>query len=167
MSYEFSVDSGEVEACRGEGILRAGAIGSCVAVTAYDPDARVGGMAHVMLPGVSRDTGSSDKTKYAEDAIHEMMRKMSALGAGEARLRVCLVGGGNVLGPGQDSLGPEIVRSIADILGRMHIVPVATEVGGDQRRSCSLDVACGRVTYTVGDSRSMTLWESGLEASNS
>jgi hypothetical protein len=74
---------------------------------------------------------------------------------------------GNVLGPGHDGPGPEIVRSVAEILGRMHIVPVATEVGGDQRRSCSLDVASGRVTYTVGDSRSMTLWESGLEESNS
>ncbi len=167
MNNESSVDSGEVKACRGEGILRAGAIGSCVVVTAYDPDARVGGMAHVMLPGVSRDPGSPDKTKYAEDAFEEMMRKLAALGASEARLRVCLVGGGNVLGPGHHSPGPQILRSIAEILGRMHLVPVATEAGGDQRRSCSLDTASGRVTYTVGDSRSMTLWESDMDESSS
>jgi chemotaxis receptor (MCP) glutamine deamidase CheD len=46
-----------------------------VVVTAHDPDARVGGMAHVMLPGASQNPGSSDQTKYAEDAIQELMRK--------------------------------------------------------------------------------------------
>jgi chemotaxis protein CheD len=167
MNNEFSVNSGEVEACHGEGILRAGAIGSCVVVTAHDPGARVGGMAHVMLPGGSRDPDSSDRTRYAKEAIQELMRKMMAQGACEARLRVCLVGGGNVLGPEHYSPGPDIVRSVAEILGRMHLEPVATEVGGGQRRSCLLDVASGRVTYTVGDSRSMTLWDSGPEESNS
>jgi len=159
MNNECSVDSGEVAACRGDGILRAGAIGSCVVVTAYDPDAGVGGMAHVLLPGASRDPDPSVRTKYAEDAIQELMRKISALGAREERLRVCLVGGGNVLGPGHDSPGPEIVISLTKILGRMCIEPVATEVGGAQRRSCSLDVASGQVTYTVGDSERLTLWK--------
>ncbi|MBI4669600.1 MAG: hypothetical protein HY747_10555, partial [Elusimicrobia bacterium] len=36
-------------------ILRADAIGSCIAVAAYDSKKRVGAMAHVMLPGSSPD----------------------------------------------------------------------------------------------------------------
>ena len=167
MIDESDVDSGEDKACRGKGILRANAIGSCVGVAAHDPDAGVGGMAHVMLPGGSRDPGLSDTTKYAEDAIRELMRTMSAKGAGEARLRVCLVGGGNVLGPGHVGPGPEIVISLTEILDSMRIEPVATEVGGTQRRSCSLDAASGRVTYTVGDSGCLTLWDSGLGRSDS
>ena len=33
------------------------------------------------------------------------------------------------------------------------------EVGGTQRRSGALDVARGRVSYTIGDSEQRVLWE--------
>ncbi len=103
MTDEVGVNSGEVNARKGEGILRASAIGSCVVVMAYDPDHGVGSMAHVMLPGASGDQNPSRKTRYAEDAIQDMMRKMAALGADEARIHACLIGGGNVWGDGRDS----------------------------------------------------------------
>lgn len=158
MNKAYSVDSGEVKVCQGDGVLLASAIGSCVAVTCYEGALCVGGMAHVMLPGASRDPNRSDRTKYAEDALSELVQKMSALGAGETGLHVCLVGGGNLLGSGHDNLGQEIVLSIVEILGRMGIEPAATDLGGTQRRSCTLDVACGRVTFTVGDSARRLLW---------
>ena len=156
---EIFVNSGDAKACRGDGILQASAIGSCVAVAAYDPDSAVGGMAHVMLPGESPGPDPSVKTKYAKDALGEMMRAMSNLGATEARIHVCLIGGGNVLGDGHDGPGPDIVRSLTEILGGKGITPAAMEVGGTQRRSCALHAARGRVTYTVGDSELRTLWE--------
>ena len=87
------------------------------------------------------------------------MRKMVVLGAKAARVRVCLVGAANVLGDGHDSPGPGVIRSLTEILGRKGITPVAVEIGGAQRRSCALDVACGRVTYTIGDSEQRVLWE--------
>jgi len=159
MKNEISVNSGEVGVCKGEGVLRASAIGSCVVVAVFIPDCRIGGMAHVMLPGASRDRDPSGRTRYAEDAMQEMMRKMADLGTKESRIYACLIGGGNLLGDDHYSPGPEIVQSLAEILRRMSITPVAMEVGGTQRRSCSLDVGCGRVTYTVGDSTERTLWE--------
>jgi len=156
---DISVNSGEAKACGGEGILQASAIGSCVVVAAYDPDSIVGGMAHVMLPGRSPGPEASVKTRYAKDAVEEIMRVMSNLGVMEARAHVCLIGGGNVLGDGHDSPGLDIVRSLTEILGGKGITPVAMEVGGTQRRSCALYVSRGRVTYTVGDSEQRTLWE--------
>jgi chemotaxis protein CheD len=159
MKDEVSVDSGRVRACQGKGILRASAIGSCVVVAAYDPDGRVGSLAHVMLPGVSRRREPRGRTRYAENAVREMMRKMRALGAKETRLRAYLVGGANVLGEGHESPGPETTRSLVGILGARSVELVALDVGGTERRSCVLDVAHGRVTFTVGDSAERTLWE--------
>ena len=160
---ELSVASGEVGARKGAGILRANAIGSCVVATAYDAHTGVGGMAHVMLPGASRDQRPSRKTRYAEDAVEEMMREMVVLGAKAARVHVSLIGGANVLGDGHDSPGPEIVQSLSEVLGGMGVRLVATEVGGTQRRSCALDVACRRVTYTIGDSEQRVLWQAAEE----
>ena len=159
MKDEVSVCSGQVQACKGQVILRASAIGSCVVVAAYEPNALVGGMAHVMLPGASRDNGSPPKAKYAEHALKEMLHEMAGFGAKKSRVLACLGGGGNVLESGHVSPGSETTRSVADILERMRIATVAKEVGGTQRRSCSLDVALGRVTYTVGSSEQRVLWE--------
>ncbi len=160
MKNEFFVNSGDVKVCQGNGMLRAGAIGSCIVVTGYDPDTHVGGMAHVMLPGGSQNPDPSVRTRYAENALQEMMRRMSDSGATEAGLSICLIGGGNLLGNGHDSPGPETAQSLVELFDTMGIRPVATELGGTQRRTCALDVACGRVTYTVGDSSERTLWES-------
>lgn len=157
------MNTGEVEVCRGDQDIKANALGSCVAVTAFDPESGVAGMAHVMLPGISPDEDPSKRTRYAQDAIDEMLGKSTDLAADTSKLQVCLVGGANVLGEGHVSPGPGIVDSVTDILGQMGISPVAFEVGGEQRRSARLDSSTGTVTYTIGDSGKMLLWESGKD----
>jgi chemotaxis protein CheD len=157
---EVYVNSGEVEVLQGGGVLKASAIGSCVVVTVYDPHYRVGGMAHVMLPWASADHSLPTNTKYAEGAMQELMRKMANCKINKDGLDLCLVGGGNLLGKGHENLGMEIARSVNEILRRFGIKPVASELGGTLRRSCSLDVASGCVNFTVGDSIQHMLWQS-------
>ena len=158
----LNVATGEVKACRTVGRLRAAAVGSCVIAATYDAEVGVGGMAHVMLPGACPDGSSSRRTRYAEDAVKEMLRRMTALGAQQGRVCVCLVGGANVLGQGHESPGPEVVRSLNRILDRRGVTVVSADTGGTRRRSCCLDVGRERVTYTVGDSPDRTLWEAGI-----
>ena len=163
--HELLVDSGEVRSCREAGLLRASAIGSCVVVTAYDQQAAVGGMAHVMLPGEFHAMVPSAKTRYASNAVHELLQQIFRLGAEQSRLTVCLVGGGNVLGDGYSSPGPEIVHSLVALFAARGITPVAMDIGGQHRRSCILDVATGCVYYTLGDSTELLLWNNACQCS--
>jgi chemotaxis receptor (MCP) glutamine deamidase CheD len=87
------------------------------------------------------------------------MSRLDELGTGDNTLRVCLVGGANVLGDGHYSPGPEIVTSLKRILATRGISPEAEHVGGSERRSCWIDVAKGRVGFTVGDFGQQVLWE--------
>jgi len=153
----IDVHTGDVKVCKGEKILQASAIGSCVAVAAFDSAARVGGMAHVMLPGASPDGQPSRRTRYAEDAVGEMVRTMAELGADVSLIAACLVGGGDILGKG-DGPGQEIVDSVVEALRKRRVKVVAEELGGTERRSATLDVARGRVSYTIGDSERRALW---------
>ena len=155
-----SISTGDVKISSGEVCLRASALGSCVAVTLHDPACAAGAMAHVMLPGASRGRASAEskRTRYADDAVAELLRLMTNMDADTSRATLCLVGGANVLGKDHDTLGLDIVRSLTDIFAHHGIVPVATETGGTLRRSCTLDVATGRVTFTVGDSEEKLLW---------
>ena len=151
------VHTGDVAARRGDGVLQASAIGSCVVVAAFDRAAGVGGMAHVMLPGAAPHGRSVCRMKYAEDAVTELARMMAELGADATRTEVCLVGGGDIIGDGA-GLGREIAGSVREAVRKRGMSVVAAEVGGTARRSARLDVSTGRVTCTVGDSTEWTLW---------
>ena len=64
----IDVQTGEVKAATGKVILRSIALGSCVAIVAYDPNMKNGAIAHVMLPGKATTRTKPDEiTKYAEN----------------------------------------------------------------------------------------------------
>lgn len=157
---EIYVDSGEVKVIRNSTILKANAIGSCVVVVAFQPKLAIAGMAHVMLPGQSPSIRfSAANTRYAKDAIERLLLDIEKLVPFTDDFHVFLVGGANVLGDGNESLGLSIFNSATEILQERGIVPTAVDIGGTQRRTCTLDVERGRVLFTVGDSRQMVLWE--------
>lgn len=70
------VNTGEVGSGGIETILNSGAIGSCVVIIAFDPHVKVGAMAHVMLPGKSPEKNNSVSTRYAANAIEEMLSQL-------------------------------------------------------------------------------------------
>ncbi len=69
MKAEIPVSTGEVWAAQQGIILRTDAIGSCIGLAAYDARSKIGALAHIMLPGVSPNSGLAYNTKYAVDAL--------------------------------------------------------------------------------------------------
>ena len=151
------VSTGEVKTSS-DGLLRASALGSCVAVAMFDAEAGVGGLAHVMLPGASPDGRQTEHTKYAHDGIRELAHAMAAHGARPERLVACVVGGGNILGRDDDTICEANIASVTRTLEEMQIAVAARELGGTERRSVSLDVEAMKIFYTVGDSATELLW---------
>ena len=90
MKRIIDVYTGKVEAGGKDTILRSNAIASCVVIAAYEPTKKVGALAHVMVPGAAPGGktwgGTSRRTRYAADAIEEMMWKC-AWSAGGTCLR--------------------------------------------------------------------------------
>ena len=70
MEEIIDVNTGQVRFGRGDVVLRSLAIGSCIAVAAYDAEARVGALAHIMLPGRAPED-CLEKTRYAEDPLRK------------------------------------------------------------------------------------------------
>ncbi len=152
------VDTGEVKVTALPIVLRAIALGSCVAVTAIDQAARIAGLAHVMLPGRCSNVSGHDHTRYAEDAIETLIDGLVSLGGNPGQLDVCLIGGANVLGEGD--IPDKVLASVIDCLSQRGIVWRATHVGGTKRRSAYINNLTGMVLYTQGDSHLQLLWHS-------
>lgn len=134
------------------------ALGSCVAVIAQDFDRRLGGIAHIMLPG-SAPPRAQQPTKYAENGIHQLLDELKSLGAETDELTICLVGAGNVLKRDDDQTCAANIESVQRVLEREGLRVSAARLGGLVRRSCTLDTSNGRVTYTEGDDPIRVLWE--------
>lgn len=148
----IDVNTGEIKVSSKPVILRALALGSCVAVVAYDKINKIGGLAHVMLPGKSPNKEKIEKTKYAENAIDTLLTSMQNLGSNRADIGISLVGGANMFG--EDSIPKEVVYSILGYLKTIGIEPKNKIIGGKNYRTASLDIASGKIFYTESDNMS-------------
>lgn len=158
MKAHISVPTGEVWVTGRKIVLRADAIGSCGVIVAYDPKLRIGGVAHIMLPGSSSKRNQSHNPKYAVDAIDELLFKMARLGTNKADIEACLVGGANVLKDNNDTICQTVITSITGLLDKHEIKLISKIVGGCIRRSASLDIVDGDAYYFEGDADEKLLY---------
>jgi chemotaxis protein CheD len=152
------VNTGEVKVGGKKIVLRSLAIGSCIVIAAYDIKRKIGAMAHVMLPG-SAPEKTSEKTRYAADAIDEMINKMIGAGSNKDDINVCLVGGGNVLKRQDDTICKDNIESTTRVLEKKQIPVRSTVLGGTERKGILLDVESSTVSYTEGDGKEKPLWK--------
>jgi chemotaxis protein CheD len=133
----------------GDGTVCTIALGSCVAIVLYDPQTRVGGMAHILLPAPDRGRDGDNPARYPETALPVLVGKMLALGADRAGLTARLVGGAsmfaNLLPKGAVTIGARNVEASRAALASAGIPVVGEDVGQDHGRSVYLFLADGRV----------------------
>ena len=154
----IEVSTGQVKAAVEKGILRSTAIGSCIVVTAYNFKNKIGAMAHIMLPG-SAPEDTAEKTKYAADAIDELINIMPEAGLEKGDTQVCLVGAANVLEREDDTICNANIEFVTDILKEKNIPVRASAIGGTERKSVFMDIEKGCISYTEGDKEEKTLWQ--------
>ncbi|MCP4608676.1 MAG: chemotaxis protein CheD [Planctomycetes bacterium] len=160
MEKIVNVSTGEVKVGRKGEILKSTAIGSCVVIAAYDSGKNLGVIAHVMLPGRAPKSAYDESTRYAADAIDQMIKIIAAQGANLCDLEACLVGAGNVLKKQDDSICKNNIDSITQLLKEKNIPVRAAVLGGTERKSISMDIKSGSVNYTEGDREEKMLWKS-------
>lgn len=153
----IDVNTGQVKLSTDK-TLRSLAIGSCVVVAAYDSQLKTGALAHIMLPNKAPDK-ATEKTKYAADAIDDMLQKLSEAGVKKENIEVCLVGGGNVLKKDDDTVCEENIKSTTRVLRENNLTIRASALGGTQRKSIFLEIGTGSVFYAKGDHAEQLLWK--------
>ncbi len=159
MSETVYVNTGEVRVSKRKRMLVSNAIGSCVAVAAFDSCRKVGGLAHIMLPGAAPKGTTFPKTRYSYNALRTMFGRMKSLGAKSSDIKVCLVGAGNILKRKNDSVCKANIKSVIEILNKMKIIICARSLGGTERRSIKLNTQNGFVWYKKADYAEKVLWK--------
>jgi chemotaxis protein CheD len=131
----------------GEEVLVAYGLGSCIGVTAYDPAARVGGMAHVLLPhSGGKPLDGREPARFADVAVALLIERLALAGAAVPRLVVKMAGGAAVLGTANAAkfkIGERNAEAIEEHLGRHGLRVAARDLGGVKGRTLEFHVASG------------------------
>jgi chemotaxis protein CheD len=124
-------------------------LGSCIAIVLHDRLARVGGLAHVLLPSPALSRCDGNPAKTPQTAVPRLLELMAKRGASPRRVTARLVGGASMFAalspPGTIQMGERNVVASRQVLNS-HAIPLVGEaVGGDYGRSVWLEVSDGRL----------------------
>jgi chemotaxis protein CheD len=136
-----------------ESVLMTYALGSCIAVTMYDPVAKIAGMLHYMLPESALESAKAQQNPcmFADTGIPLLLERVMAGGAQPRRIMVRLTGGAQVLdGAGVFQIGKRNYLAARKILWKAGILIAAEVVGGEISRTVRLDVGTGRMWLREG-----------------
>lgn len=129
-------------------------LGSCVAITLWHPERRIGGMCHFVLPARPPGRPGELDGHYGEEAMALFLAKLRASGTQPTEYQAKLFGGGRMFEPahGPAALPPDAFdvalrnELYARELVRTHgFQLVAEHLGGNGHRSVIFDVGSGEV----------------------
>lgn len=128
-------------------------LGSCVAIVLYDAQARVGGMAHILLPSPALSRNDANPAKFPQSAVPRLIELMADRGARVQRITARLAGGASMFSalapPGTIQMGERNLVAARQVLSSYGVPLVGEAVGGDFGRTVRLRVSDGRVEVTT------------------
>jgi chemotaxis protein CheD len=150
---ELLVRVADLRAGVGDDVLVTVGLGSCVAILLYDGEARVGGLAHTLLPSSNLARHDGNPAKFPQSAVPRLLELMIAEGARPERVTGRLAGGASMFAslapPGTVQMGERNLVAARQALSS-HSVPLVGEaVGGDFGRTVRLRVRDGRVEVST------------------
>jgi chemotaxis protein CheD len=124
-------------------------LGSCVAILLHDPNARIGGLAHVLLPSPALSRMDANPAKFPQSAVPRLLELMVADGALLSRVSARLAGGASMFAtltpPGTINMGERNLVAARQVLQSHNLPLVGEAVGGDFGRTVRLSVNDGKV----------------------
>jgi chemotaxis protein CheD len=129
-------------------VLATYALGSCIGLTVYDPEAAVGGLLHYMLPDSRIDLARSRENPYmfADTGIPKLLEQVCGQGASKRRLIAHAAGGASIMDPEAIfDIGQRNYLALRKILWKAGILLAGEAVGGAKARTVRLEIGSGRV----------------------
>ena len=86
MSEVIKVGMADLAVCSGDDAVTTLGLGSCIGIAIRDPGTGIGGLVHIMLPSSTEIRNNSNRPKFADTGIDELIKEMVEQGANRSRL---------------------------------------------------------------------------------
>lgn len=152
MQGRENVGIGEMAFLRGEGLLTTHGLGSCVGVSLYDPDLKLGGLIHIMLPDstINPEKARNNPLLFADTGLLLLLQEFRQHGGVLSRSLVRLAGGASTQGENDlFHIGKRNSATIRKLLWRKQVNVQAEDIGGNDSRTMMLDVLDGTLMIRI------------------
>ncbi|WP_296930225.1 chemotaxis protein CheD [uncultured Marinobacter sp.] len=128
-------------------------LGSCIAVTLWHPELKLGGMCHYMLPG--RSLESTLNARYGADALELLVAEIRQQGTVVTDYEAKLFGGASMfdVGPHGSSVARRNVDAAEALMAHYGLSVTSRSLGGTGYRRLFFSIADGDVWVRRGESR--------------
>ncbi len=148
-AHERIVRVGELAVGQGKDVLVTIGLGSCVGIILYDPVAKIGGLAHILLPSPALIRRDGSPGRFPQTAVPRLIDLMGEQGANRRRVVARLAGGASMFAalapPGSIQMGERNIVASRQVLHTLGVPLVGEAVGGDYGRTIRMIVETGTV----------------------
>ena len=139
MGEVIKVGMADWKTCKGDdGVMTVG-LGSCVGIAIRDPATGIGGLAHIMLPDSKEIVNNTNRPKFADTGIEDMVNALTRMGASRFRMVAKLAGGAQMFtGVGRSDtlrVGDRNVMASKKKLAELRIPILASDTGNSYGRT--------------------------------
>lgn len=139
---QHKVGIAEAAVCgKGDSIITIG-LGSCVGVCLYDSMKKIAGMVHVMLPDSTNTKNNSNRFKFADTGVTDLIANMERAGASKLKITAKIAGGAQMFTSSNASdimkIGERNVDAVKQQLKNHGIRIIAEDTGDSFGRTIEL-----------------------------
>ncbi len=150
MGEIIKVGMADLNVCKFPDSLTTLGLGSCVGIALYDKTTKITGLAHIMLPDSTHIKNNSNKAKFADTGIDELVSLMTMQGARINNLVAKIAGGAQMfsVSSGTNSfmyVGENNIKAVKEKLAKLRIPIIAEDVGLNYGRTIVIDSETGKL----------------------
>jgi chemotaxis protein CheD len=138
-----------------QAVISTYALGSCVAVVAYEPHLKVGGILHFMLPqsSISPARAARHPSMFADTGLPHFLRALAGMKVVTNNLRILVAGGASVLA-GHDPfrIGERNIGAALALLSQQACKVEHQDTGGTLNRAVHLEINTGQISVQIPQS---------------
>ena len=151
MAELIKVGMADYKVGRAPAIIISYGLGSCIGVSLYDPQAKVGGLLHIMLPDSKQSRSSENPAKFADTGVPLLLRDVLKLGASKSRLVAKMAGGAQMFAFAKATdimrVGARNAEAVKKLLKELNTPILAEDTGANYGRTVQINLENG--VYTV------------------
>lgn len=143
MGELIKVGIAEYKICKRPDKITTIGLGSCVGIALYDEKSEYCGLVHIMLPSSKEIKNNSNRAKFADTGIEDLIKELEQKGLKRTALLAKIAGGATMFQFSEktdiQSIGTRNVIAVKEVLAEYHIRICAEDTGADYGRTIVFD----------------------------
>lgn len=123
--------------------IKTSGLGSCLGITLYDRQKKIGGLLHTMLPNIKDGTIKDNPVKFTDAGIEYLVDKIIKRGSSIEKLEAKIVGGAGMFENSRLNIGERNIKSARETMKKLGVEVIAEDTGKNYGRTVIFDTLNG------------------------